>query len=92
MSSSSSQVNINGTGTGGPTGPTEPYAPGLLMMTSTNPNPTPDKYSQNPTIYNLRWEDYDKIILDNFWNLLNNEELLDCTLVCIFNIFFMTFP
>ncbi|XP_035704257.1 longitudinals lacking protein-like [Folsomia candida] len=34
-------------------------------------------------IYNLKWDEhYSKVVLESFWNLLGQEVLTDCTLVC----------
>jgi len=32
-------------------------------------------------LFNLRWDNHSPTIIDNFWNLLNNNDLTDCTLV-----------
>ncbi|ODM97058.1 Sex determination protein fruitless, partial [Orchesella cincta] len=33
-------------------------------------------------VFNLRWDEYHRIVIDSFWSLFTEESLVDCTLVC----------
>ncbi len=32
-------------------------------------------------VFNLRWDEYHRIVIDSFWSLFTEESLVDCTLV-----------
>jgi len=36
-------------------------------------------------VFNLRWDEYHRIVIDSFWSLFTEESLVDCTLVSKLN-------
>lgn len=73
---------------------------GATLSTSSVPHPhhhpphLPHNLSQQPSpmeVFNLRWDEYHRIVIDSFWSLFTEESLVDCTLVSSLRYFIHSF-